>query len=119
MNEQIAAVLAELQATKNARTELDRQSAKLKVKEASLQDQLIALDADTGVYDHYMLVVDQKPVPRVTDWATFYAYLKQSGNLDMLTKHLTNSAINARIEAGEYVPGVVVDTKPTFKITAV
>lgn len=103
--------------TRNARLKLDNDSKKLKVKEDSLLDKLVAAKVPTGVYGSFVVAYEPKKAPRVTDWTGFHAYILQSGNIDMLTKHLTPTAILARIDEGEYVPGVVVDDKPTYKIT--
>jgi hypothetical protein len=44
--------------------------------------------------------------PEITDWATFQAYIKETGQLDLLQKRPMVSAIKARWETGDDVPGV-------------
>lgn len=115
---EVKATLAALQAARNERLKLDQASKKLKVQEDSLHDQLVAAKVPSGQYGPYLIEAQTKQMPRVTDWEGFYAYLRETGNLDMLTKHLTASAINSRMDDGEYVAGVVRDEKITYKITA-
>jgi len=114
---EIERLVAEYQNTRNARLLLDEESKKMKVAEDGLLDKLTAAGGESGKYGPYTVKVVIKPVPRCTDWNAFYDYLRKTGNLDMLTKHLTASAIMARLEAGEYVPAIVTDDKVTYKIS--
>ena len=50
-------------------------------------------------------VVD-KEVPRIGDWSKFYEFVKESGQFDLLQRRLSDTAIAARWEEGEEVPGV-------------
>ena len=115
---EIAALLREYQSKDHRRLELNEESKKLEVAQKVILDQLQALGVASGDYGPYKLTVEVKKVPRVTDWNVFHAYLRETGNLDMLTKHLTASAIMARLNDGEYVPATVVDDKTTYKIKA-
>jgi uncharacterized protein YdbL (DUF1318 family) len=115
---EVKALVAKLNEARNARLKLDNESKKLKVIEDTCMDQLVAAQVVSGQYGPYLIEAQFKKVPRCTDWEGFYAYLRETGNLDMLTKHLTASAIVARLDEGEYVAGIVVDTKHTYKISA-
>lgn len=112
-----AALLAEYNTVRNERLALDQRSKKLAVKEAEILDKLEG--SKSGTYGDFELEVSNKKVPRCTDWSGFHAYILQTGNLDMLHKRLTESAIMARIGDGEYVPGIVTDDKVSYKVTAV
>lgn len=114
---EITALVKELNATTNERLALDQASAKLKVREDSIKDALTAGNVPSGKYGNITLTVDKKKVPRCTDWAGFHAYIKESGNFDMLHKRLTETAVMARVNDGEYVPGIVVDPKTSYKLT--
>lgn len=111
----VAATLAEYTTTRNERLALDEASKKLKVKEDALLDKLDG--TASGRYGPYNLVVSIKKVPRCTDWEGFHAYILNTGNIDMLHKRLTESAVMARVDNNEYVPGIVTDDKPSYKIT--
>ena len=117
MPPEVLSLLAEFAALDKERLEFDRKAKKNKVRQDVISDLLLAMKIESGRYGEYDLEITSKQTPRVTDWPTFYDYLRQTGNLDMLTKHLTASAINARINDGEYVPAVVIDLKPVLKIS--
>jgi hypothetical protein len=114
----ITALVKEYNSVRNERLELDQQSAKLKVREDSILDSLTAAGVTSGKYGPYNVTVTTKAVPRCTDWTGFHAYIKETGNFDMLHKRLTESAVMARVSEGEYVPGIVTDTKTTYKVGA-
>lgn len=115
---EVSAKLKELNDATNERLKLDQASAKLKVTEDSIKDWLTANGVTSGNYGRYNLTVTTKDVPRCTDWAGFHAYIKESGNFDMLHKRLTESAVMARINDGEYVPGITTDPKTSYKLGA-
>lgn len=115
---EVTSLLREYQDKDHRRLELAEEVKKLDQAQKAILDQLTALGIESGKYGPYLLTVDSKKVPRCTDWNTFHQYLIQTGNLDMLHKRLTDTAVMARMNEGEYVPGIVVDEKPTFKIKA-
>lgn len=114
---EIAALVKEYNATRNERLKLTGEAAKLEQREKAILDNLTAAKITSGKYGAYNVTVSEKKVPRCTDWAGFHAYVRESGNLDMLHKRLTETAIMARLDAGEYVPGIVVDPKTTYSFT--
>ena len=105
-------------AARNARLELDKESAKLAEQEKSMLDMLTAAGATDGYYGPYKLTATTKRVPRVPPegWPLFHRWILENGALDMLQKRLTDSAVMARVNAGEIVPGVVTDSKITYKV---
>ena len=85
---EVTALVKEYNAVRNERRALDQASAKLKVREDSILDNLTAAKVPSGKYGPYQLTVTTKAVPRCTDWAGFHAYIKETGNFDMLHKRL-------------------------------
>ena len=115
---EVKALVADYNKTRIERLKLDNESKKLKVKEDSLMDKLIAAKVVSGTYGPYLLTYEPKKAPRVTDWSLFYAYIQQENAFEMLHKRLTETAIMERVNAGEIVPGIVVDNKPAYKVSA-
>jgi hypothetical protein len=113
---EVEALALEYNRTRNERLKLDQESAKLKVREESILDSLTAAKVTSGTYGKVSIEVSTKKVPRCTDWTGFHAYLIQTGNLDMLHKRLTETAVMARVDNGEYVPGIVTDEKTSYKV---
>jgi len=110
-------LLEEYANTRHARLLLDEEAKKMKVAEDTILDKLTAAGVESGKYGRFSLQVSSKSVPRCTDWNLFHKYVLSSGNLDMLHKRLTESAVMARVEAGEYVPAIALDTKYTYKVS--
>lgn len=115
---QVTALLRDMQAARNERLKLDEESAKLKVREDSIADQLRAANVESGTFGPYVLTAKAKKVPRCTDWTLLHAHIKETGEFDLLHKRLTESAIMARLKDGVYLPGIVTDDKVTYTITA-
>ena len=115
---EVKALVAKYNEAKNKRLALDRESAKLKVVEDTCMDELYAAKVASGQYGPYLVEFINKRVPRCTDWPNLHAYIKQEGAFELLHKRLTETAIMERVNAGELVPGIVIDDKPTYKISA-
>jgi len=115
---QVTGILKLYQEKDTRRLALSEEAKRLEQEQKALLDQLSALEVKTDSYGPYNLRVASKKVPRCTDWPGFHAYLISTGNLDMLHKRLTESAIMERLDNGEYVPGIVTDDKVTYKVTA-
>lgn len=49
-----------------------------------------------------------RDIPQFEDDAKFYAYLKKTGDFDLLQRRLNESAVKERWEAGKKVPGLKV-----------
>jgi hypothetical protein len=116
---EIKDILASYAAARNERLELDKQSALLAEQEKSLLDMLTAAGATDGYYGPYKLAVTTKRVPRVPPegWPLFHRWILENAALDCVQKRLTDSAVMARVNAGEIVPGVLVDDKVTYKVS--
>lgn len=115
---EIAAFLKIYQTKDRERKELAERVAKLDQEQKAILDQLTAANVTTDFYGGYHLRVETKKVPRCTDWPGFHAYVKETGAFDLLHRRLTETAIMARLDDGEYVPGIVTDDKVTYKVTA-
>lgn len=115
---EVAALVAEYDNTRSKRLKLNNDADKLEQREKAILDALTKAGVESGTYGPFSIEVGTKKVPRVTDWPGFHQYILSSGNIDMLTKHLTPTAIMARLDDGEYVPGVVTDEKTTYKFGA-
>jgi hypothetical protein len=64
----------------------------------------------------YVLTLTQKTVPVVFDWPVVIEYIRRTGQLDLLHRRLTESAITARWAEGETIPGVVPQPKYDLKL---
>lgn len=95
---------------KERRTALNRQSEELKIEEGMLQDLIIKelqsrqATASQGVVGAVELRL--KMVPTVTDWDTLYEHITKTQSWDLIHRRVTETAVRARWEAGDNVPGV-------------
>lgn len=67
--------------------------------------------------DGFTMLAKRKDVPTVRDWSATLAYIKETGQVDLLQKRLTDSAVKARWDAGIEVPGVELTHKYAVTIT--
>lgn len=65
------------------------------------------------------VTVVTKSVPQVTDWGKFYAYVKKTGQFDLMSRRLSDTAVKERWEAGKEVPGVTHFNAVTLSINKV
>ena len=114
---EIAALIKEYNTARNERLALNREADKLEQREKSILDTLTLAKVQTGTYGSYAVVVSKKKVPRCTDWVGLHAYIRENNAFDMLHKRLTETAIMARVDEGEFVPGIVTDDKITYTFT--
>jgi len=54
--------------------------------------------------------------PQVTDWAKLYAYIKKTGDFELLHRRVGATAWAERVAAGKSVPGVEAKTYIELKI---
>jgi len=111
-------ICAQLAAKRRERLKLQAQADLLEQEEKNLAAELTAQSATEGQYGSYYLKRKAKKVPRATDWAQVWTYVRENNSFDMLHKRLTETAVMARIDAGESVPGVVTDEKITYTVEA-
>lgn len=85
---------------------LDAMKAEEDLEMNTILSELIEEDLDSLSTGIAKVVVKETIEPEVSDWATFQAYIKETGQLDLLQKRPMVSAIKARWETGDDVPGV-------------
>ena len=69
------------------------------------------------VHGDYHLKAVRKTTPLVTDWAATLEYVKATGQIDLLQKRLTESAVKLRWDGGVDIPGVSRSDKYVVTIT--
>jgi hypothetical protein len=88
--------------------------------EQLLKEQLIGEMITRGnqaiVEDGLQLVLTRKEAPVVIDWPVVIDYIRRTGQLDLLHRRLTESAVAARWAEGEAIPGVVSQPKYDVKL---
>lgn len=67
----------------------------------------------------YLATVEDKDVPKATDWPAVLNYIRETGATDLLQKRLTESAVKARWDSGVDVPGISKSVKSTVTIEKV
>ncbi len=90
----------------------DKVAAALKETEDGLKDQLIerlkklANKAVSNGDRLIQLVVKDKPTVQKENWPILHKHILKTGQIDLLERRLSVSAVEARWEIGEKVPGV-------------
>ena len=101
-----------LYATRQRRLALSKQVEQLEAEESELREHIINTlpkSEASGVAGRVARVtVHTKDVPQVKDWAKFYAYVKKTGQFDLMQRRLADGAVKERLEAGKKLPGVEV-----------
>lgn len=97
------------------RLALDKQSAEIKAEEDMLRqviktEVMARLEPGTVVFAPKGLGIQaeikMKDEPEIQDWDTVTKHIQSTGEFDLLQKRLTPTAVRARWEAGQDVPGV-------------
>jgi hypothetical protein len=103
------------------RLAVQREADKLEQQEKdllySIQTQMSAKKVGTTTYRGYTASIESKPSPVVKDWTLTLDYIRSTGELDMLQKRLTESAVKARWDAGVDIPGVEKGSKYVVTVT--
>jgi hypothetical protein len=105
--------------------DLVTQYYELRTKRLALQQEVNALEQkekdiayeltkglDDGLENYYLTLgdfsfkADKKIGAFVTDWPATLKYVKDTGELDLLQKRLTISAVKQRWDNGVFIPGV-------------
>lgn len=95
--------------TREARLKLQKEVDELARAEAALREYIInnMPKTDTGASGKLARVsILTKQVPQVKDWDKFYAYVKKTGQFELLQRRLSDAAIRERWDNGAQVPGV-------------
>lgn len=96
---------------RESRLEIERSVEKLKVEEGAIREHLIQTlpkqELATGIAGKVgKVTIKPAVVAQLKDDAKLYAYIKKTGDFDLLQRRLNEGAIKARWEAGKAVPGV-------------
>ncbi len=95
--------------TREARLKLQKEVDELAKTEAAVREHIInnLPKTDTGASGKLARVsVVTKQVPQVKDWDKFYAFVKKTGQFDLVQRRLADTAIRERWDNGKEVPGV-------------
>lgn len=101
------------------RLALDKQSAELKQREDDLKTtitiglQTYKLTAIGGQKVRLTLV--RKEEPSCADWQSFYSYVKETGEFDLLYRRINPAAVKLRLADGQQVPGI--EWIPVFQLS--
>lgn len=92
------------------RLALKKEVDKLEEEEKQLKEELIkqmhqqSLTAAGGKLCKYELKEEEEP--NVADWQEFYAYVRKTGEFDLLYRRLNPAAVKERLKDNVQVPGV-------------
>lgn len=92
------------------RLKLEKEADKFKEQESALKEHLIKRykkeDLDGSKGKVAVASIGKLTVARVNDWDKFHAYIRKTGEWDLLKKSVNDAAYRARIENKKKVPGV-------------
>lgn len=96
---------------KKERADLAAQDKILIKKQAQLEADIMKLMSEAGTFRAasdagHTVNMRKQSMPTVTDWATFYDYVSQTKEFDLLQKRLAITAFRDRWNAGTAIPGV-------------
>ena len=99
-----------LYTTRQDRLALQKIVEELERRETQLKEQIIAhLPASqaTGIAGKVArATIVPKTIPRATDWAAIFKYIKKADAFDLVQRRLSDAAVNERWEHGIEIPGV-------------
>lgn len=101
------------------RLKLTARAAVLEQEEKNIHQELADAKLTAGLYGNYALTSKVKVVPKCDDWTKFHTYILTSGNIEMLHKRVTETAVMEHINAGEIIPGISTDDKVTYTVKEV
>lgn len=105
------------------RLELDKRSEEMKAEEEMLRTlvmkELLGRDKVLFMGGGGKAEIRMQSVAQVADWDTFYHHIQATGEFDLLHKAVTLSACKERWEAGNEIPGVLQDQRPTCTISKI
>lgn len=96
--------------TRAERLELDRQAKEVKEQEDAAKAELLRRMSESGQHalasERMTVVLNRKEKPVPTDWAKLYAFILDTGAVELLQRRVAEGAIKERWEAGVEIPGV-------------
>ncbi len=104
------------------RLALQRQADKLEQQEKDLMytlttDMVASEVTEANGEGGYTAKLKTVNAPLVQDWPATLEYIRATGQVDLLQKRLTDSAVKARWDSGVDIPGVDKTVKHTVTIT--
>lgn len=116
---ELATKVDAFKAFREKRLSLAKEVEALKAEEARLKEELIELfsDSEVSTIGGKLAIISlvQKTKPVATDWPALHKHILDSGDFDLLQRKLGESAVKARWEDGEDVPGV--ETKTFYDLS--
>jgi hypothetical protein len=95
---------------RNKRLEMQKQVDAVESEEKAYKEHIIQTlpksDASGVAGKLCRVTIVTKKIPQVKDWAKFHAYVKKTGQFELMQKRLADTAIKERWENGKEVPGV-------------
>lgn len=114
-------LLEQYHSLREQRLALQRQVDSMEQKEKDIMYEITTTMVGSGLdilnVEGYKAVMVVKPQALATDWPAILTYIKQTGSLDLLQKRLTESAVKARWDIGESIPGVDKSEKHVITVT--
>lgn len=98
----------------NKAKDIESEEKRLKEK---LRVQLLKFKSMTIGGKVAQVKMETATVPRIKDWDAFYAYVKKTGEFDLLQRRLNETAIEERWGQKKHVPGVQGEPVLKFSIT--
>lgn len=90
--------------------EVEAKIAEMELREKTLDDHILGMleaqGLDKAAGAEASVSLSKQPIPTVKDWGKFYAYIKKTGQFDLLEKRPARGAYRERVEAGLSIPGV-------------
>ena len=98
--------------TTKMRLDVQHRAERLEKLETALEEHFIntlPTSNATGIAGQVARVqIKPNPIPQVSDWAKFYAYVLKHKAFELLQRRLSKEAINERLDAKERIPGVTI-----------
>lgn len=119
----VGAMADEYSLVREERLRIEKEAAEVKKRETELYNCIMStLDesTDTGASGKlYRVQRIEKDRANVKEWPELWGYIQKNGAFDLLQKRLNEKAYMDQIEAGEAIPGVVVEPVPTLSFRKV
>jgi hypothetical protein len=101
-------------AIKNKREELAGEVTICTEKLARLEGDIMSQMSDAGITtvasDKASCSMKETKHPAIKDWTTFYHYVAETKQFELLHKRLASAAFRERWDAGEVIPGTEIST---------
>jgi hypothetical protein len=107
-----AALADLLYVTRNMRLDIQHRIETLEKLEGELKNYFIEnlpKSQASGIAGKVARVqIETKPIPQVSEWTEFYAYIHKNKAYELLQRRLSEGAVKERMDAGEHLPGVTI-----------